>query len=122
MKKKDLQVSQEKLLTMRETVKSKLFGEGVFGLDVQKGSGAIQSTPSHIGDLGTDIFDHDLQLNLASNESDLLTLVEDALARIEEGQYGVYLSCEEKIHTQRLLAIPYVANYVPCQEKREEQL
>lgn len=61
MKKKELQECKDKLLALRDTLKAKLFGEGVFGLHGQESSGEMHSTPSHIGDLGTDIFDRDFE-------------------------------------------------------------
>lgn len=39
-----------------------------------------------------------------------------ALARIEDGSYGLCLICEESIALKRLKAIPWAAHCVSCQE------
>lgn len=45
-----------------------------------------------------------------------LRLVEEALDRLESGDYGVCLECEEPIAGKRLAAIPWARYCVKCQE------
>ena len=54
-------------------------------------------------------------------ESKLLKEVRAALARIEDGSFGVCLRCEEEIPDKRLKAVPWAAYCVPCQESIERQ-
>lgn len=54
-------------------------------------------------------------------ESKLLKEVRAALARIEDGSFGVCLRCEEEIPNKRLKAVPWAAYCVPCQEAIERQ-
>ena len=49
-------------------------------------------------------------------ESKLLKDVRAALARIEDGSFGVCLRCEEEIPNKRLKAVPWAAYCVPCME------
>jgi DnaK suppressor protein len=51
----------------------------------------------------------------------LLRSVEEALARIESGVYGVCLRCEEDILEKRLQAVPWASHCVRCQEKLDRQ-
>lgn len=44
--------------------------------------------------------------------------VNAALDRLDTGDYGVCLDCGERIHPRRLLAIPWAAYCVQCQERR----
>lgn len=45
-----------------------------------------------------------------------LRMVNEALDRLESGDYGVCLSCEEEIPDKRLTALPWAKYCVPCQE------
>ncbi len=45
-----------------------------------------------------------------------LRLVEEALDRLEAGDYGVCLSCDEPIAEKRLRALPWARYCVVCQE------
>lgn len=54
-------------------------------------------------------------LNL-DRESKLLRSVRTALARIEDGSYGVCLHCDTAINPKRLAAVPWAAYCVRCQE------
>lgn len=54
-------------------------------------------------------------------ESTLLKQVQSALARIEDGSFGVCLRCDEPIPERRLRAVPWAAYCVPCQEIVDRQ-
>ena len=43
-------------------------------------------------------------------------MVEEALDRLQSGDFGVCLSCEEAIAPKRLSAIPWARYCVTCQE------
>jgi len=45
-----------------------------------------------------------------------LRMVEEALDRLDSGDYGFCLSCEEPIAAKRLQAIPWARYCVTCQE------
>src|SRR5689334_14070507 len=61
---------------------------------------------------------HDEFVSLRLNSLDYvqLRLVEEALDRIEAGDYGVCMSCEEPIPTKRLQALPWAKYCVGCQQ------
>jgi len=46
----------------------------------------------------------------------LLSAVDAALKRINEGRFGQCLNCEQEINAKRLEAIPWVRYCVTCQE------
>lgn len=62
---------------------------------------------------------HKLQSSIEENEIEELHLIEDALARIDRGEYGVCINCEEPINTKRLEIFPYAARCIACQEMLE---
>lgn len=43
-----------------------------------------------------------------------LTLVHNAILQIEQGNYGRCVHCENIIHPERLLAIPYTTTCIKC--------
>jgi DnaK suppressor protein len=48
-----------------------------------------------------------------------LRLVDEALDRIKEGDYGLCLDCEEQIGLKRLRAVPWAQRCLRCQEASE---
>jgi len=56
-----------------------------------------------------------LQVNSIGYEK--LRLVDEALERLEAGDFGLCLECENPIPEKRLRAIPWARYCVPCQEK-----
>jgi DnaK suppressor protein len=54
-------------------------------------------------------------------ESRLLKSVEEALARIETGDFGVCLRCDETIPKKRLKAVPWASHCLSCQEKLDRR-
>jgi DnaK suppressor protein len=61
---------------------------------------------------------HDEFISLRLNSLDYvqLRMIEEALDRIEAGDYGICLSCEEPIPAKRLAALPWAKHCVTCQE------
>lgn len=48
---------------------------------------------------------------------DTLRLVDEALDRLDTGEYGICQACEESISEKRLKAVPWAKHCVPCQER-----
>jgi DnaK suppressor protein len=61
---------------------------------------------------------HDEFISLRLNSLDYvqLRMIEEALDRIEAGDYGICHSCEEPIPAKRLEALPWAKHCVACQE------
>ena len=60
--------------------------------------------------------ERELAIRSLDRDSNLLRNVRAALDRIEEGGFGVCLSCEEDISPKRLAAVPFTAYCIVCQE------
>jgi DnaK suppressor protein len=65
--------------------------------------------------------DRELSLMLADRERGKLTLVDNALHRIEIGTYGICESCDEVIDKERLIAMPFTKLCLSCQEDIERE-
>ena len=66
---------------------------------------------------------HDEFISLRLNSLDYvqLRMIEEALDRIEAGDYGVCLGCEEPIPAKRLQAVPWAKYCVTCQQDLSNQ-
>ena len=87
----------------------------------REASGDLSGYAYHMADMASDVSERDLLLQLASGEREFLLKIEDALKRIEVGEYGVCPACGKKIRKTRLKAIPHAANCRICQEKEEKR-
>jgi RNA polymerase-binding transcription factor DksA len=79
-------------------------------------SGASQ----HSADHGTDNFDREFALSLATTEQDVLFEVDEALMRIEEKSYGICELSGIQIERARLEVIPYTRLSVQAQSRLEQ--
>ncbi len=82
-------------------------------------SGDISAHSTHMADQGTDNFDRELALNLASSRQESLYDVEDAIRRVDEGTYGACESCGGAIELPRLKALPFAKKCMACQNAAE---
>ena len=82
-------------------------------------SGDISAHSTHMADQGTDNFDRELALNLASSRQESLYDIEDAIRRIDEGSYGACESCGGAIERPRLKALPFAKKCMVCQNAAE---
>src|SRR4051812_20743083 len=63
--------------------------------------------------------ERDLTVSLLNRESRLSRRVKGALRRMEDGDYGVCLACEEPISVKRLQAVPWAELCLGCQERAD---
>jgi RNA polymerase-binding transcription factor DksA len=67
----------------------------------------IESHGVHPADSATDEFDHDLGLTILAREENSLREVQDAIARIHGGTYGICEATKHPIPASRLRALPW---------------
>jgi DnaK suppressor protein len=58
----------------------------------------------------------------SSNARDLLILVQAALRRDDEGDFGLCVECGEPVQKKRLEAVPWARHCMACQELQEKGL
>ena len=75
---------------------------------------------THMADLGSDNFRHDLELGLMTEEGDVLEMIDEALQKIEDSEYGICVDCDCNINPERLEAKPYARYCVRCKDRREK--
>jgi DnaK suppressor protein len=77
-------------------------------------SGSLSNTPLHLADLGSDSFEHEINLGLLETERQVLGDIAAALDRTENGTYGKCENCGKEIPRERLQALPYVRHCIQC--------
>jgi RNA polymerase-binding transcription factor DksA len=76
---------------------------------------------THQADDATEAFEQAKSLAIRQNSERLLAQVENALARFEDGTFGLCIHCCCPIDPARLEAIPYTSSCLECQSKQEHK-
>jgi DnaK suppressor protein len=61
--------------------------------------------------------DREIAIQNLDRNSNILRQIRGAFSRIDKGDYGVCLHCEEDISPRRLTAVPWAGFCIGCQEK-----
>jgi RNA polymerase-binding protein DksA len=84
-------------------------------------SGEETAFDNHIGDTATVTYDRELDYTLEENEERVLSEIDAALKRIEDGTYGTCTNCGKQIPEERLEARPWATLCIDCQRERERR-
>src|ERR1041384_8184942 len=71
-------------------------------------------------DLAAQAFSKNVILALSENETRQLGMIDEALRRIEDGEFGDCANCGNEINTKRLDAVPWARYDIACQELVEQ--
>jgi len=74
---------------------------------------------NHQADDATDAFEQAKELSLLRNSEWVLAQVDVALARFDQGVYGICERCGDHIDPARLKALPYATLCLSCQQRLE---
>jgi DnaK suppressor protein len=72
-----------------------------------------------LGDRALSTVIRDLSYQLTIAERDLVRRVDEALDRMETGEYGVCVACGKKVQIGRLDAVPWARHCIECQELQD---
>ncbi len=72
-------------------------------------------------DLAASEINQNLVFKLRDRERQLLSKIDEALARMDEGSFGICQECEEPIEPRRLEARPVSTLCIACKEKQEHR-
>lgn len=115
MRKTFLKKMRTKLAGQKQTILQQLDEE------IREGKESELDDGMDTYDLASEEREREIHLILSDRDRDKLQAIEDALDRIEDGEYGVCEECEEEIAQARLQALPFTRLCVTCQEEREKQ-
>src|SRR6188472_2385217 len=85
--------------------------EGSWGGKLNEVLDAVESSEADIQE--------ELEFALIQMKSETLNKVNDALIRLEQGDYGYCFECGEEIAEKRLRALPFAVRCKDCEEARE---
>ena len=80
----------------------------------------IEKTPDALDEV-QHAGERELAIRTLDRETKLLRTVRGALARINDGSFGVCLHCEEDINPKRLNAVPWAPYCITCQEMADRR-
>jgi DnaK suppressor protein len=81
---------------------------------------AIEKTPDALDEVHI-ATERELATRNLERGSNVLREVRAALARIEKGQFGECLNCEEEISPKRLRAVPWTPLCLTCKEQEDHE-
>ncbi len=104
----------ERRKEIQAEVKGKMRGvreEGTWGGKLNEVLDAVESSEADIQE--------DLEFALIQMKSETLNKINDALARLDHGDYGYCYECGDEIAEKRLRALPFAVRCKDCEEQRE---
>jgi DnaK suppressor protein len=107
----ELNEIKEQLIAERDTLFTKLSGNDLSVDDTE--------TPDPV-DLAVQNYSKNVILAVSENETRQLMLIDEALQRIEDEEYGTCQNCSKEIQPKRLAAIPWARYCLSCQELVEK--
>jgi DnaK suppressor protein len=115
VKAQDVETFKRKLLEIRRDLLGQVERKKLYSKEV--GEDGIPDS----GDVAAYSYSKEVLMGLGENERTKLRLVEEALAKIDEGTYGVCERCEEAIPVKRLELLPFTRYCVQCQTELERE-
>lgn len=109
------------LLDLRDDVLDSMAGVTRDTLRNHPEGSEASGSGEHQADAGSDSYDRDFALSILSKEQNSLYEIEESLARIEHGTYGICEMCYKAIPVLRLKAIPFARLTVDCQAQWEKE-
>src|SRR6476646_1290147 len=73
-------------------------------------------------DMAANAYTKELLVSMSDNDRKLLNLVDEALERIDDGEYGKCAHCGNPLPEKRLDAVPWARHCLPCQDLQEKGL
>ncbi len=112
---------RELLVQERERVQHAIeYLEKETAVSLEDESGETASgVDNHLGDTASVTLDREVDYTLNENSEQVLAAIDAALARIEDGAYGICTECGKQIAPERLEAMPWASLCIDDQRKRE---
>ena len=114
--KKRLEYYKKKLLTRRdELVKTITRTE-------EEGRQADDDPTVDLADKAANSYTKEFLFGQTNTDRAILNLIDEALKRIRNNEYGTCTNCQEEMQQKRLEAVPWAKHCIICQEKKEQGL
>ena len=86
----------------------------------QDGREADEEAAQDIADKATNSYTKEFLFKQSNDDRFILQLVDEALDRLESGEYGTCVACGGDMQQKRLEAVPWARHCIGCQEKQEQ--
>ena len=114
MDKKRLEYYKKKLVTRREELLRNI------ARTEEEGRAADDDPTVDLADKAANSYTKEFLFGQTNHDRSTLQLIEDALKRIRENQFGLCVNCQEEVQQKRLEAVPWARHCISCQEKHEQ--
>jgi DnaK suppressor protein len=84
------------------------------GIDQRDELGEVSGADEHPADLATNTFEREQDQAIEESMRDELKQIDEALAKIDAGTYGICERCRKPIAPARLEALPYATLCIDC--------
>lgn len=84
----------------------------------------LRDRPNEVGDeveLSDGHIQGDIDFALLQMRGEMLARIEQALVRLDAGEYGSCAECNGRISERRLRALPFAVRCQSCEERREQE-
>ena len=116
MDKKTVKSYRDRLLARRES----LFSQ-VTEAELSSRERDLEATQDP-ADMAANAYTKELLISMSANDRMLLHLIDEALQRVEKGEYGECVNCGEQVQIKRLDAVPWARYCLKCQDLQERGL
>ncbi|HKZ78357.1 MAG TPA: TraR/DksA family transcriptional regulator [Pyrinomonadaceae bacterium] len=116
MDKRRVKVFRDKLLNRRESLVGQVQQAELYSRE--RDAEATQDP----ADMAANAYTKELLVSMSDNDRQLLNLIDEALERIEDGDYGKCVRCGEVLPDKRLDAVPWARHCMRCQDLHERGL
>jgi RNA polymerase-binding protein DksA len=119
--KRDLKHFEERLIEERIKLLKELgyFEDKIFNDSQRDAAGDLSAYSVHMADQASDAQEREKAYHMASAEGRLLYHIDEALARIKEGDYGCCQACGKDIGKARLEVVPHARLCIECKKAEE---
>ena len=114
MDKKRLEQYRKRLLERQEQL------QDIVSRAEQDGREADEEPANDIADKATNSYTKEFLFKKSNDDRFILSLIQEALQRMEDGEYGVCVACGGEMQQKRLEAVPWARHCIGCQEKQEQ--
>lgn len=119
----ELESYKNRLILLRSRIRSDVttMTDGALSHSRSEAAGDLSAMPLHMADIGSDNFEQEQTLSFIQSDNETLDLIDEALARIKEGTYGICENCGCPIPKVRLKVLPYAVSCVQCVELSQQE-
>lgn len=88
----------------------------------QDGREADEEGTQDVADKAANAYTKEFLFHQSNDNRQILVLVNEALERIKNGDFGMCVECHDEVQSKRLDAVPWARHCIECQAKQDQGL